>query len=99
MSQNENAAKVGAAWALHRQGNNDAAIREFNNLARQEDNAYDALYGLGLSQRAAGMKDAALRSFQDALAIINRKLMENPGEDHFEIMQRMTSQRIAELSK
>jgi tetratricopeptide (TPR) repeat protein len=97
MAQNENAEKIGAAWALHRQGKNDKAIEAFYAVARADSNSYDALYGLGLAQRAAGMKDGAVKSFQDSLSIVNKLLMTHPGEDRYEIMQRMISQRLAEL--
>lgn len=97
MAQNEIAEKVGAAWGLLRQGNYDGAIAQFTALIRQEPNQIDAMYGLGLAQRSSGLKDAAVKTFEDCRATVNRALAENPGDDKFEILQRMVSQRLSEL--
>jgi tetratricopeptide (TPR) repeat protein len=97
MAKNEIGEKIGAAWALHRQGDQDGAIAQFTALIRQEPNQIDAMYGLGLAQRSKGLKDAAVKTFEDCLALVNRALAENPGDDKYEILQRMVSQRLAEL--
>jgi lipopolysaccharide biosynthesis regulator YciM len=97
MSQDEFSAKVGSAWAVHRQGDQNKAISEFSTLVRQQPSSYDALYGLGLAQRSAGRKDDAIKSFQECQTLVNKALADHPGEDKFEILQRMVSQRLAEL--
>ncbi len=97
MAQNDLGEKIGAAWALHRQGNHDGAIAQFTALVRQEPNHIDAMYGLGLAQRSSGQKDEAIKTFENCRALVNRALADNPGDDKYEILQRMVSQRLAEL--
>lgn len=97
MGQKEFGEKIGSAWARHRQGSQDNAIADFAALLRQEPGSIDALYGMGLAQRSAGQKDAAIKTFQECLTLVNRGLADAPGDDKYEILQRMVSQRLAEL--
>ncbi|MDX2160769.1 MAG: tetratricopeptide repeat protein [bacterium] len=91
------AAQLGRAWGNHRQGNNEAAISEFRAiLAEVRDNA-DALYGLGLAQRAAGKTTDAAETFQRVLTIVLEALNNHPGEDRYEMLERMIKQRLGEL--
>ena len=93
----ENAQQLGSAWALHRKGQNEEAIREFTALLRQSANSIDALYGIGLSQRSAGHAEAAQESFATCLKQIESALAEHPNEDRYEMLQKMTRQRLDEL--
>lgn len=96
--ENNFAAELGLAWAHHRQGNNDVAIREFEGLIAQSPDLIDAMYGLALSQRAAGMIGAAVATFEKTMLHINHAMDAQPGHDRTEILQRMVQQRLAELS-
>jgi hypothetical protein len=93
----EYAEQLGRAWGLHRQGQNDAAIREFSGLLQTATNNIDALYGLGLSQRSAGQLEAAQATFERCLVQIGDTLQTHPGEDRYEMLQKMVRQRIDEL--
>lgn len=97
MAMNDFAVQLGRAWALHREGRNELAIDEFNQLLRAAPNHIDALYGLGLAQRGAHMNDAAKQSFERCLLLVNQALDENPGEDRYEMLHRFIQQRLAEM--
>lgn len=94
----EYAEQLGRAWALHRKGQNDEAIREFSTLLQQSANNIDALYGLGLAQRNAGRQSAAEEAFTTCLTQIGAALAEHPNEDRYEMLQKMTRQRLDELT-
>src|SRR4051812_5888141 len=93
----EYAQQLGSAWALHRKGQNDDAIREFNELLQLSANNMDALYGLGLSQRSSGKIEAAQESFENCLSAINAALLEHPREDRYQMLNRMANQRLDEV--
>lgn len=93
----EYAEQLGSAWALHRKGQNEAAIHEFSGLLQTSANNIDALYGLGLSQRSSGQLEAAQTTFERCLTQVNEALAAHPGEDRYEMLQKMTRQRIDEL--
>jgi tetratricopeptide (TPR) repeat protein len=97
MTNENNAVQLGRAWALHREGRNELAIDEFNQLLREAPNHIDALYGLALAQRSAHLNEAAKQAFERCLALVNQALEQNPGEDRYEMLQRFIHQRLAEL--
>jgi tetratricopeptide (TPR) repeat protein len=111
-SQNSNAERVGQAWNHHREGRNDASIAEFEAILKQNPGDIDATYGLGLAQRAAGRKQAAVESFQRALQLVNQAKeayqsarnhsqtesnVKTPEDDRFQMLSRMVQQRLSEL--
>jgi len=98
MANSDYAVQLGRAWALHREGRNELAIDEFNQILREAPNHIDALYGLALAQRGAQMQDAAKQTFERCLALVNKALEENPGEDRYEMLQRFIQQRLEELA-
>ena len=93
----EYAEHLGRAWALHRQGKNDASIKEFDALLQQSANNMDALYGRALAERNNGQIEAAKASFEKCLEQVNIMLESAPDEDRWQMLQRMTTQRINEL--
>ena len=93
----EYAEQLGRAWALHRKGQNDDAIREFSGLLELSANNMDALYGLGLAQRSAGKLEAAQDSFAKCAAQVSAALQEHPKEDRYQMLTRMVKQRLDEL--
>lgn len=89
--------QIAQAWAQHRQGNHDAAVKAFSQVVSTAPDNIDALFGLGLAQRANHQTDAALETFERCRALIAAQLEANPGEDRYEMLTRMINQRLAEL--
>ncbi len=98
MAKQENAEQLAHAWTLHRQGQNEDAIREFSGLVQSSTDSIDALYGLGLAQRSAGQLETAKATFERCRAQIVDALKEHPTEDRYEMLQKLTSQRLAEIA-
>lgn len=61
--------RLGEAWAKHRSGDNTGAIAIFQDILSKRPKHLDALYGLGLAQRANGDTASAIEAFQSALAL------------------------------
>ncbi len=98
MARNQDyAEQLGRAWAEHRQGQNDAAIRDFSGMLQTVTDNMDALYGMGLAQRSVGQLEAAQASFERCLTQVNEALEAHPHEDRYQMLQRMTKQRLDEL--
>src|SRR5690606_16649524 len=66
--------RVGEAWKQHRMGNNDSAIDIFRDILNKRPGHLDALYGLGLAQRAKGDTDGAVESFNKAMQLAKEAL-------------------------
>lgn len=98
MAQKEHADAVARAWQLHREGRNNDAIKAFEALLKTAPDHVDGHYGLGLAQRGANMKEAALESFNRTLRLLAKALENEPGVDRYEMLERMVSQRINELT-
>ncbi len=98
MANQEYAQQLASAWSLHRQGQNEGAIREFSTLVQSSTDTIDALYGLGLAQRSAGQIEAAQATLERCLAQIVAALKEHPTEDRYEMLQKLASQRLAEIA-
>ncbi len=111
-NQNSNAERIGQAWNHHREGRNDASIAEFEAILKQNPSDIDANYGLGLAQRVAGRKEAAIESFQRAYQLVeqakgayqstrtsaqNETNVKTPEDDRFQMLSRMVKQRLTEL--
>ena len=103
MAKNQEfAAEIGNAWALHRKGQNEDAIRAFQGILETSGSntvKTDVLYGLGLAQRSAGHTEAALESFQRCMMEVNGSRETFPREDRHLMLQRMTKQRLDELKE
>lgn len=69
MSSANISAQIGKAWGYHHQGRNNDAIREFETILASAPGDVDALYGLGLAQKADGQNEAAIKSFRKALGL------------------------------
>ena len=74
MSTMPAAEKVGKAWRLHREDDNNGAIREFNDIIATHPESVDALYGLGLAYKASGDRAQASAAFAKALDITDSAL-------------------------
>ena len=66
--------RIGEAWKQHRMGNNDSAIDIFRDILSKRPGHLDALYGLGLAQRAKGDVDSAVESFNKAMQLAKEAL-------------------------
>ena len=74
MSSMPAAEKVGQAWRMHRDNDNQGAIGAFNDILATHPDSVDALYGLGLAHKAAGANAAAAAAFSQALDITQSAL-------------------------
>ncbi len=61
--------RIGEAWRLHRNGDNEGAERIFREILDKAPKHLDALYGLGLVRRANGNIAGAEEAFQSALQL------------------------------
>ena len=63
MSDNPIDHEIGEAWKAHRQGFQDTAIQQFREILDRDPGNLDALYGLGLAEKAAGNEAEAKQIF------------------------------------
>lgn len=66
--------RIGEAWKQHRMNNNSAAIEIFEDVLNSHPKDLDAIYGLGLAQRANGNNSDAIAAFQKALELAQEGL-------------------------
>lgn len=98
--------RIGDAWQQHRMGNNDSAIQSFRDILSSSPGDIDALYGLGLAQRANGDADGAVETFNKALTVAQEGLdlnsksndLNTMSDDRFLMLHQMISQRLEELA-
>jgi tetratricopeptide (TPR) repeat protein len=91
--------ELSEAWAHHRAGRHQDALRSFEQILKSQPSHADALFGLGLAQRSLGQVQAALDSFEKAQQVTQKALDNNPGEDRYEMSLRMIGQRISEIQQ
>lgn len=66
--------KIGRAWRLHRDGDNNGALRLFDEVIAASPENVDAHYGMGLAHKAGGDMAAAADSFRQALSVTEQAL-------------------------
>lgn len=71
---NTSAKKIGEAWGLHRNNQNEEAAAAFRELTQVDEHSVDAYYGLGLSLRAMGQREDAVEAFRRAYNLAKEKL-------------------------
>ena len=74
MSTLPSAEKIGRAWRLHREGDNQGAIRLFEEVIAASPDSVDAHYGMGLAFKSMGNMQSAADSFQRALSVTEQAL-------------------------
>ncbi|MCY4147711.1 MAG: tetratricopeptide repeat protein [Chloroflexi bacterium] len=74
MSTMPAAEKIGQAWRMHRDNDNNRAIQMFNDILATHPESVDALYGLGLAYKTNGEAAEAARAFEQALSIAKSAL-------------------------
>jgi tetratricopeptide (TPR) repeat protein len=89
MSEINISARIAQAWAYHRAERNNDAQREFEAILHNAPDDIDALYGMGLTLRAAGQKDEAIELFQKAYDLTQDAL-------HNEVQDVETNQGLVE---
>ena len=105
-------AQIGQAWNHHREGRSADAIAAFEKILGTIPNNVDALYGIGLAQKALGREADAVESFQKAYELGEEMLrairsqvggdenvnaLQTSEDDRYMMLGRMTKQRLAEL--
>lgn len=111
--------RIGDAWNYQRQRDWREAARAFQQLAQEAErlehtenalhHLVDIYYGLGLSERGLGNKDAALAAFNKAAALASESFamvskpdgsnnLNDEEDDRFMMLGTMIKQRIAEMS-
>ena len=101
---------MGQAWNYQREGKFDNALNSFEKAVKASPQDIDAVYGLGLAQKSTGRKTEAIKSFNQALELIeahqktlvheenaDHEYIRTPEEDRFVMLARMVNQRLAEL--
>lgn len=96
MAANDLEQQIGQAWIAHRSGDNSTALRELQSVIQRDSANIDAYFGLGLVQRKMEQQAAAVASWKTALELAEKGLAASPGNDRFEMLIRMTKQRLAE---
>ncbi|MDE2777425.1 MAG: tetratricopeptide repeat protein [Chloroflexota bacterium] len=74
MSSLPSAEKIGRAWRMHRDGDNQGALRLFEEVLAASPDSVDAHYGMGLAYKARGDMSAAAASFGQALSVTEQAL-------------------------
>ncbi len=74
MSTLPSAEKIGRAWRQHRDGDNQGAIRLFEEVIAASPDSVDAHYGMGLAFKSMGEMQSAAESFQRALSVTEQAL-------------------------
>lgn len=112
MSTMSTAERIGSAWRLHRDGDNQGAIRLFEEIIRSGPDSVDAHYGLGLAHKALGGNEAAATAFAGALGIIEAAQSADAdaavaaeaagdngpnSEDRYMMLTRMLKQRLEDV--
>lgn len=103
MADNPIDKKIGAAWKSHRQGMQDQAILEFREILHQDPNHLDALYGLGLAQKASGNKADAEETFLKLKNLLEEILEEQDDlpieerEERYVMISQMVQQQLDTL--
>lgn len=119
MNLNDLSRRIGEAWHYQRQRDWREAARAFQDLAKEAEqlerteaalhHIVDIYYGLGLSERALGNKEAALKAFNQAAALATESFemvkgqnginnLTDEEDDRFMMLGTMIKQRIAEMS-
>lgn len=92
---------IAAAWKAHRQGNQDTAIKQYMTILEEHPENTDALYGMGLAQKAAGDPLGARASFHKLQKILHELLDNAEGDtsNRLQMVARMVEQQLEVLNK
>jgi hypothetical protein len=93
----ELANQLGAAWELLRVRKASEAVSAFEQILSAHPTLIDGLYGIGLAHSVTRQHDLAIKSYEACRHMVQRELEKHPGADRYEMLERMCSQRIADL--
>lgn len=85
------------AWKAHREGRHDVAIQDFRAILEQDPTHMDALYGLGLAQKAVDDKLGAKVSFGKLRDLLQKIIDEGESTDGNRMQLNMVNQRLKNL--
>jgi hypothetical protein len=89
---------VGQAWSKHYHGENEAAIRDFQELVGKWPEHIDANYGLSLSLKAAGQKQAAGEAFKKTKTLVDAARTTQGDENaRYTMLASMIDQQLSSL--
>jgi Flp pilus assembly protein TadD len=91
---------VGKAWSEHYHQNHDNAVQMFQQILEKWPEHIDANYGLALSLKGAGKKDAAKQSFGKAKQLVDGEIArqaEDAQNPRFQMLSRMIEQQLSTL--
>jgi tetratricopeptide (TPR) repeat protein len=90
-------ALVGEAWTAHYHGQNDDAIRKFEDVLQRWPDHIDANYGLALTLRTVGQKEKSVERFRKTKALLEAALAAEPDEVNarYVMLSRFCDQNIA----
>ena len=98
MAQDNYAEQLGQAWAALRSSKIADAASGFQQILKSAPNHVDALYGLALVHRDNGQLELAKTTFQSAIEIVRKELIDQPGIDRLMMLDRMLQQRLKEIT-
>jgi Tfp pilus assembly protein PilF len=95
--------KVAAAWIAYRSGQYASAIKDFEQVLKEDKTHVDAMYGLGLVLRTNGDASGARSYWEKALEILKSRLDVLGNERSLErervfMSSTMLQQRLSELN-
>lgn len=84
--------EIDAAWQLHTDNKNEAALSGFERILQKDPNHMDALYGKGLALRALGRHEDAIAAFEKMIGLIDGIRADMPGRST--ILERLARRQI-----
>ena len=90
--------QVGQAWSQHFHGQNDEAIKSFQQILEKWPEHVDANFGLALTFKTAGQKQQAGDAFRKTKGLVESAL-KNQGEDNvrYQMLTRIIDQHLSTL--
>lgn len=98
MSKDPIQVAIGNAWKAHRAGDQDSAIRQYNEILEKDPESIDGLYGLGLAQKSMGDVLGAKLTFTKLQTILDR-LVSQEESSNLTMQLRMVKQQLDMLGK
>jgi lipopolysaccharide biosynthesis regulator YciM len=91
---------VSEAWALHYNGQHEAAVRAFQELVAANQEHIDANYGLALSLAGAGKRAESDAAFRLTKTYVEQTLQTLEGEEaqRYVMLKRMIDQHLTRLN-
>ncbi len=91
---------VGLAWIAHYKGQNDDAIRQYEQILQRWPDHIDANYGLALALKTDGQKEKSAEAFRKTKALVDAAHAashEDAEHPRFQMLSRMCEQQLAML--